>query len=577
MTDELKHECGVALLRLRQTPGYYARKYGTKHHGFRKMTLLLEKQYNRGQDGAGLAAVALAPKPGVPCFTLRRSAADTPLADLLKTVSGEINSGRDGWSENLLLGHLRYATHGRRELAFCHPFVRDSSFLDRLVLLAGNFNLTDTAGIFDFLVKAGHHPDNTSDGALVLQLLCHALDEEGRSPTARNRLADAVRRTMGVLDGAFAFCGALGNGEAFAIRDANGIRPAYYYLDDEVFAVASERPAIQAAFDCTTDAVRELPPGRLALAHRSGEVEFVDCLAERPKRSCVFERIYFSRANDAHIHQERKRLGAALVPRILEACGDDLANTFFSYIPNSAQVAFHGMLERLVSIAATRGVRLRFGQVAVKDAKFRTFISDAEVRRDFYKHVYDVTYGLVRPVDDTLVVLDDSVVRGNTMRSAILPMLDRLKPRRIVVASSAPPIRYPDCYGIDMATLHELVAFEAAIDVLRRKGRMSVLADAVARARRELREGGPQSNNLDAIYGAMDEAELTDAIAARLRPEVLNAELKVVFQSCADLRACCPCHTGDWYFTGDYPTSGGLRVVNRALVNYDECKNERAY
>ena len=578
MSDALKHECGVALLRLRQPQEYYIRKYGTPVYGFQKLALLMEKQHNRGQDGAGIAGVRLDPVPGEPCYFLEKSAAANPLPDLLEKLGPRINSGEPLYSDELYLGHLRYATFGREDLNACHPFVRESPCLNRTLLLAGNFNLTDTADIFDLLIRTGHHPASRADGYLILQLMAHYLEKAGAYAGAGDvDLAEVLRKTAAHFDGAYTLCGMTGDGTAFALRDPHGIRPGFFYFDDEIAVVASERPAIQAAFNRSTAEVQELPPGKAVLIHRDGKVEFSDCVEPGEKRSCVFERIYFSRPNDADIHHERKLLGGALAPRILRSVDEDFDNTFFSYIPNSAQVCFHGMLETLNAIAFKKGKTVRFGQIAIKDAKFRTFIANAASRRDFYMHIYDVTYGLVHPGTDTLVVLDDSIVRGNTMRNAILPMLDRLGPRKIVVASSAPPIKYPDCYGIDMATLDELVAFNAAVDILEKRGESKLLFECYARAKAQLAGGGSCTNCLKAVYDRIDDDELAAAITRRLTPEGMNAEVEVVFQSCPDLRKCCPGHTGDWYFTGDYPTPGGFRVVDQALVNHIEKKHERAY
>lgn len=578
MSDPLKHECAVALLRLRRGSDHYRRKYGTSLYGFEKLALLLEKQHNRGQDGAGIAGVRLDPEPGEPCYFLEKSVASMPLADLLERLGPRVNSGDPVFSDELYLGHLRYSTFGRHDLNACHPFVRESPCLNRTLLLAGNFNLTDTRDIFKLLVETGHHPASKADGYLILQLMAHYLERETLLKSSRDfDLVEVLRKTVRHFDGAYTLCGMTGDGTAFALRDPHGIRPGFFYFDEEVAVAASERPAIQAAFNCSTAEVQELPPGKAVLFRRDGRVEFADCLEPGPKRSCVFERIYFSRPNDADIHHERKELGRALAPRILEKVGHDFENTFFSYIPNSAQVCFHGMLETLNDIAFKAGSRVRFGQVAIKDAKFRTFIADAACRKDFYMHVYDVTYGLVRPGADDLVVVDDSIVRGNTMRNAILPILDRLGPRRIVVASSAPPIKYPDCYGIDMATLDELVAFNAAVDILRARGETELLFECYERAKAELAASGPYTNCLKPVYDRIDDDELAAAITARLKPEGMKAELEVIFQRCEALRKCCPGHTGDWYFTGDYPTPGGFRVVDQALVNHIEQNHERAY
>lgn len=595
MSDQIKHECAVTLLRLRRGVEYFQRKYGTAYYGFQKLALMLEKQHNRGQDGAGIACVGLDPEPGVPCYRLEKSNRPPCLADLLEKISSAIPPLPDEplsgdamkhlypFCGELYLGHLRYGTFGRSGLEACHPFVRENACLDRTLLLAGNFNLTDTAEIFRILQATGHHPSSRQDGALILQLIGHYLEQMRDRRRHNFSLAEVLADAMRNFDGAYTLCGLLGNGEAFAVRDPAGIRPGYYYFDDEVVAVSSERPAIQAAFDCSTAEVGELPPGQALLISRDAEVRFEQCLPRKPLRRCVFERIYFSRGNDAGIHQERKALGRALVPQLLEAVNRDWENTLFSYIPNTAQISFHGMLEALQEecwreTPAGRMPKVRFGQIAVKDAKFRTFIADAAARRDFYMHIYDVTYGLLHPGSDSLVVIDDSIVRGNTMRNAILPILDRLAPRRIVIASAAPPIRYPDCYGIDMASLRELVAFEAAVDLLNMHGKSELLERCYEEAKRQLSGPEPEMTNcVKPVYDEFTDAELTDAIARRLKPEGLRAELTLVFQTCANLAKCCPDHRGDWYFTGDYPTPGGFRVVNRALVNYMEKRDERAY
>ncbi|MBQ6102269.1 MAG: amidophosphoribosyltransferase, partial [Kiritimatiellae bacterium] len=505
MSDEIKHECAVALLRLRDGAGEGGPLAGSSDPGGTALSLLLEKQHNRGQDGAGAAVLSLDPEPGSPAWWLSKSASSTALADLLAAIGRRPRPRR----EAVFLGHLRYATYGRGDESFCHPFVHASPRLDRTLFLAGNFNLTNTHELFDEFRNAGNHPGSTADGYLICELLAAELEdcsqisnvhncpqiakpndgalgeralptqtprtprtprekETPRTPREDNEptILRALRTVLPKLDGAFTLCGMTGDGWAFAVRDAHGIRPGCFHVSPRAVAVASERPAIQAALDCPTDAVRELPPGEALLVSPAGEVRFERVLEPAEPRPCVFERIYFSRANDADIHRERKALGAALAPPLLRAVDFDLDHTFFSYIPNSAQVAFHGLLEALWTEGLAEGRPVRFGQVAVKDAKFRTFIADAAARREIGKHVYDVTYGLVRPGVDTLVVLDDSIVRGTTMRDAILPMLDRLGPKRIVVASSAPPIRYPDCYGIDMSTLGELVAFRALENLL---------------------------------------------------------------------------------------------------------------
>ena len=697
MLDELKHECAVAMVVLRRPPS------ATGDFGGTKLSLLLEKQHNRGQDGAGAAILRARPVPGEEPYWIAKSASATPLADVLGMIAkrSRIETGLTGLTglsvdtspdpknpvnlvnpvkynyERIFLGHLRYATFGKNDVAFCHPFVHESSDLSHTLLLAGNFNLTNAHELFDDYARHGSFPTSKADGYLICELIAHELGRlinhvehvdhvennapdlhvSTRSTRLNSHLADALANALKNADGAWTLCGMTADGWAFATRDPHGIRPGYCYIDERVVVVASERPAIQAAFDVPPEAVKELPPGEALVASPQGDVEFVDLnraehvervednasnlhvsihstrLNNLSARPCSFERIYFSRANDAVIHRERKALGAALLPRILEAAEAPLEDIFFSYIPNSARIAFHGLLEELFSRVFSTGLtgltRLsggmppdpknlvnpvnpvksipRFGEVIVKDAKFRTFIADAAARREFYKHVYDVTYGLVKK-NDTLVVLDDSIVRGNTMKNAILPMLDRLGPKRIVIASSAPPIRYPDCYGIDMSTLGELVAFRALVNLLDGE-RGSSSAEATkyktGNGERELREALEKSlhvstrstrlnNPLAELYARFTEEEHSAEIARLLTPPGMKAEVKVVYQTVDDLRRCLqqppnypttqlPNHLttksgiGDWYFTGDYPTPGGYKVLHKALENYLDKRNDRCY
>ncbi len=572
MSDSIKHECAVALLRLRKPSDYYVKKYGSTAYGFGKMALLLEKQHNRGQDGAGIASLRLTPRPGEPAYRIEKSAAPSdPLADLLSRCTG--NSDFDG---QVLLGHLRYATYGRQDVGACHPFVHDSSFLRRTLLMAGNFNLTNTGELFERFRRQGHYPASRADGYLILETVASCLETDSELHPEGADWAGILRQSLKGLDGAYTLCGMNGDGDAFTIRDPHAIRPGFFYFDDEVFVAASERPAIQAAFDCSTSEVMEIPAGKAVVVTRDGDVSVQDCLEPKERRSCVFERIYFSRPNDTDIHHERKMLGKSLVPKLLESVDRDFDNSFFSYIPNSAQISFHGMLEELCHIAFKAGKFVRFGQIAIKDAKFRTFIADAASRKELCMHVYDVTYGLVRPGTDTLVVLDDSIVRGSTMRTAILPILNRLNAKKIIVASSAPPIKYPDCYGIDMSVAGDLVAFQAAVSWLRKNGREDVLTIAYEHAKQALADK-QAVNCMKEIYDVVPDDELVKEIALLLAPPELRAELEVVYLDIEALHKCCPQHRGDWYFTGDYPTPGGVHIVNQALVNYMENKSERSY
>ena len=547
MSDSIKHECAVALLVLRA---------GGAVDGATKLSLLLEKQHNRGQDGAGVVTLAAHPEAGWPAYNELKSASATPLADLL----GQIARRRRLPDERIFLGHLRYATYGKGDVGFCHPFVHKAARLSRTLFLAGNFNLTNTHDLFDAYVRMGKFPESEADGYLICEWLASAMlkvEMEGEADRGRV-LVEALRRLLPKLDGAFTLCGMTGDGWSFAIRDAHGIRPGYCLVNDAVAVVASERPAIQAAFNCGTEDVKELEPGVALVVSPTGEVARVRVLPEAEARSCVFERIYFSRANDAEIHRERKALGAALARPLLAAVDYDLEQTFFSYIPNSAQVAFHGLLQALWTEGLAEGRPVRFGQIAVKDAKFRTFIADAAARREFYQHVYDVTYGLITPGADTLVVLDDSIVRGNTMKHAILPMLDRLGPKRIIVASSAPPILFPDCYGIDMSTLGELVAFRALVNLA---GEGAVTRET----------------DLRALAAKFPLADLSAEIARLVTPAGMRAKVDVVFQSVEALHKACPHTTGDWYFTGNYPTPGGERVLRRSLEHYLAHREGRSY
>ena len=591
MSDVIKHECAVALVALRKDGAYYRAKYGTSDYGGVKLSLLLEKQHNRGQDGAGAAIISVNPDAGSEPYQIFKSASATSLADILGMITKRKNaltesslashdpdlfhSAKES-SEKIFLGHLRYATFGKNEVSFCHPFLHTSNELEKTVLLAGNFNLTNAAELFEEFRRRHYFPTSRADGYLVTELVAKELKRKTSTPCA-------LSKALANADGAWTFVGATADATAFALRDPHGIRPGFYFINDEVVAVASERPAIQAAFDVPPEAVKELPPNEALVVSPRGEVEFTaldfnqrtsDTSTQRPhgyakprRRSCVFERIYFSRANDADIHHERKALGAALVPSILQAAEAEIPDIFFSYIPNSARIAFHGLLERLFDEYG----KIRFGEVAVKDAKFRTFIADAAARREFYKHVYDVTYGLVGK-DDTLVVLDDSIVRGNTMKNAILPMLDRLGPKRIVVASSAPPIRYPDCYGIDMSTLGELVAFRALVNLLGDD------ADAELRACTATADKPKRCvQALFSLYAHFTDEQHANEIARLLTPPGMKAKVTVVYQTIEAMRAACPKTTGDWYFTGDYPTPGGYKVLQTALLNYLNKNSERSY
>lgn len=633
MSDAIKHECGIALIRLRKPLSYYQERYGSPLYGLKRLYLLMEKQHNRGQDGAGIASIKLDPAPGLNYIDRERSTDK----QAIQRIFGKVDRGyaealaQDPaaagnphllkqlmpFAGEVLLGHLRYATFGRDSLENCHPRRRLNNWMTRNLVVAGNFNMTNVDELFDLLVSIGQHPKERSDTMTVLEKIGHFLDVENeRLATIHRQLGYTERQITQVIaekldvrqilvnsaldfDGGYALAGMMGHGDAFVLRDPAGIRPAYWYADDEVVVVASERPAIQTAFNVRTEQVQELTPGHALIIRKDGS--FAEQLVREPmeKRACSFERIYFSRGSDRDVYQERIALGRSVCPAILETVDHDLENTVFSFIPNTAEVACYGMLKEMedrlnalkerrilelgpspdaAKLRAILALRPRLEKVAIKDAKLRTFITADDARDDLVAHVYDITYGTVRPGIDSLVVIDDSIVRGTTLKQSILRMLDRLGPKRIVVVSSAPQIRYPDCYGIDMAKLGDLVAFRAAISLLKETKQANVIDDVYDRAQAMV--GLPlseQANVVKDIYAPFTAQQISDRIAELLTPEDIGAEVRIVYQSIEGLHAACPGHRGDWYFTGDYPTPGGNRVVNRAFINYMEGKNVRAY
>ena len=630
MSDFLTHECGIALLRLKKPLQYYIDKYGTAFYGLNKMYLLMEKQHNRGQDGAGIANIKLDVSPGKRYISRKRSIDSKPIYDIFEDIMkrfADLDADQladaaflqenFGFTGEVSLGHLRYGTYGKNDIENCHPFLRQNNWRTKNLVVAGNFNMTNVDELFNLLIEIGQHPKQKSDTVTVLEKIGHYLDVENQSrfdalkaeglnhQSISEKIADTLD-LEGILksaaegfDGGYAMCGMLGHGDAFVLRDPNGIRPAYWYEDDEIVVAASERPVIQTAFNLTADKVHEVEPGHALIIKRDGTTYMPRILDPAPRTACSFERIYFSRGNDVEIYKERKALGEKVVPKILEAIEHDLDNTVSSFIPNTAEVCYYGMIQGLDNvlniskIARIKGLgshpsdadiesimneRLRVEKVAIKDAKLRTFITQDASRDDLVAHVYDISYGSIRRGKDNLVVIDDSIVRGTTLKQSILRILDRLGPKLIVVASSAPQIRFPDCYGIDMAKMNDFIAFRAAVALLKDRGLEKILSDTYEKCKAELMKPlAEMQNPVTAIYDSFTADEVSDKISELLTPEGMVADVKIIFQTIEGLHEACPNHTGDWYFTGNYPTPGGRRVVNRAFVNYMEGNDKRAY
>ncbi|MDA0889906.1 MAG: amidophosphoribosyltransferase [Bacteroidetes bacterium] len=631
MSDSIKHECGVALLRLLKPLEFYHKKYGTSLYGLKKMYLLMEKQHNRGQDGVGLANVKLDVEVGKRYISRKRSVATNPLQDVFQQANkrfvelekNDPDKLKDSkWmKENLpftgelFLGHLRYGTFGGNTIEQCHPFLRQNNWKTRNLVLAGNFNMTNVDELFQQLVDLGQHPKEMSDTVTILEKIGHFLDEENDAIYYKNKdkfskkditkviedgldLQEILVQAAKYWDGGYVICGLLGHGDSFALRDPNAIRPAYYYKDDEVVVVASERPVIQTAFNLTADKVHEIKRGHALIIRKDGRVEEKQVREPLEKTSCSFERIYFSRGNDKDIYNERLELGKRVFPKVLEAIDNDLKNTVFSYIPNTAEVSYFGLLKSCNSylnqvktkkiqelgdhpshdeIAKIMEISPRAEKIAIKDAKLRTFIASDIGRDDLVAHVYDVTYGQVKSTDN-LVVIDDSIVRGTTLKKSIIRILDRLNPKKIVVVSSAPQIRFPDCYGIDMAKMGDFIAFQAAVALLKDTNQEKLLVATYNKCKAQ--ENLPKEemvNYVQDIYSPFTADEISTKISQLLTPEGTNAEVEIIYQSISDLHASCPDHLGDWYFTGNYPTPGGVKVVNKAFMNYMEGKNKRAY
>ena len=580
--EELKHECGVAMIRLLKPLDYYKEKYGTWAYGFDKLYLMMEKQHNRGQEGAGIASVSLTNEPGTEYMFREKAEGKDAITEIFSRVTQQM-------AGELLMGHLRYSTTGKSGLTFVHPFLRRNNWRAKNLCLCGNFNMTNIDEVFQFLTAQGQSPRIYGDSYITLELMGHRLDreverlfaeakEKGLEGTDITRyidehveVANVLKTTMQHYDGGYVMCGLTGSGEMFAVRDPWGIRPAFWYQDDEIVALASERPVLQTTFDLKTGAVHELQPGQALIIHRDGKMKLEQIMEAQKPSACSFERIYFSRGSDQDIYQERKRLGEQLTPAILKGIDGDVANTVFSYIPNTAEVAYYGMTDGF----RQQGYSVRTEKVVWKDIKMRTFIADNSERNDLAAHVYDISYGSLRPYEDNLVIIDDSIVRGTTLRESIFKILDRLHPKKIVMVSSSPQIRYPDYYGIDMARLEEFCAFRATMALLRERGMEGLIADVyhACKEEKEKIKGGEKTdarNHVRRIYEPFRVDEISAKIVEMLRPEGMQAPIELVFQSIDGLHHACPNHPGDWYFTGHYPTPGGIRLCNEAFVNYVE-------
>ena len=580
--EELKHECGVALVRLLKPQSYYEQKYGTQSYALNKLYLMMEKQHNRGQEGAGIACVDMHAPVGTEYMLREKALGKDAITEIFDRVTPD-------WTKaQLFMGHLRYSTTGKSGLQYVHPFLRRNNWRAKNLCLCGNFNMTNIDEIFAKMVEQGQSPRIYSDSYITLELMGHRLDREverlfvearqkgleGTDITSyiedNVQMANVLRTTMADYDGGYVMCGLTGSGEMFAMRDPWGIRPAFWHQDDEVIAVASERAVLQTTFDLTCDDIQELPAGRALIVHKDGGSSVETILEAKQQTRCSFERIYFSRGSDRDIYHERKQLGQQLTTPILKAIDGDTDHTVFSFIPNTAEVAFYGMMEGLRS----QGLNVRSEKVAWKDIKLRTFITEAGSRNDLASHVYDITYGSLRPYEDNLVIIDDSIVRGTTLRESIFKILDRLHPKKIVMVSSSPQIRYPDYYGIDMARLEEFCAFRATIALIEERGMWQLITDTYEACLAELRKpAAEQTNCVSAIYKPFTIEEINQKIAEMLRPAGMQAPVEFVFQTIEGLHAACPDHQGDWYFTGHYPTPGGKRLVNQAFVEYIELKN----
>ena len=633
MSDSIKHECGIALLRLKKPLQFYLDKYGSAFYGINKLHLLMEKQHNRGQDGAGVANIKFDMEPGDRYISRTRSIKKSPIQDIFDQINSRFKSIAEdnasnlkdvnylkknvGFTGELFLGHLRYGTFGRNSIESCHPFLRQNNWITRNLVVAGNFNLTNVDELFEVLVRIGQHPKEKSDTVTVMEKIGHFLDVENdelyknyKAKGLENKqiyakIADELdvekilKRASADWDGGYAMAGLFGHGDAFVLRDPSGIRPAFWFENDEIVVVASERPVIQTAFNLKVDDIQELKPGHALIIKKSGETTETEINSPKIKLACSFERIYFSRGSDKDIYLERKNLGRLVVKQVLDSIDYDLKNSVFSFIPNTAEVSFYGMIkgledhlniEKINQIKALGSnpsdeeiesillQRARIEKIAIKDAKLRTFITQDDSRDDLVAHVYDITYGSVREGQDNLIIIDDSIVRGTTLKQSVLRILDRLGPKKIVVVSSAPQIRYPDCYGIDMAKMGDFIAFEAAIALLKETNQTHIIDEVYAKCIKQI--ALPKEdvvNVVKEIYSPFTDEQISKKIAELLTPQSIKAEVDIIFQSVENLHRACPNHLGDWYFTGNYPTPGGNKVVNKAFMNWKENKNERAY
>ncbi len=633
MSDQIKHECGIAFIRLRKPLQYYVDKYGTAAYGLNKLYLLMEKQHNRGQDGAGVANIKLDVSPGDRYISRVRSNSSQPIKEVFAKINEKLEliqkenpellkdvdylKKNAGFTGEVLLGHLRYGTFGRNSIENCHPFLRQNNWMTRNLVVAGNFNLTNVDELFNLLVDLGQHPKEQSDTVTVLEKIGHFLDMENQKlykkfksqGHSKLEISELIAKNMKVhrilrnaaedWDGGYAMAGMIGHGDAFVLRDPSGIRPAFYYEDDEVVVVTSERPAIQTAFNIKIEEIKEIEPGHALIVKKDASILHKQIKEPLKKTACSFERIYFSRGSDFDIYQERKNLGKSICPEILKSINNDVKNSVFSFIPNTAETAFFGMSEglndylnkvkeekiknlvaagKMDEISEVLSMRPRIEKIAIKDAKLRTFITQDDSRNDLVTHVYDITYGSIIPKQDNLVVIDDSIVRGTTLKQSILRILDRLQPKKIVIVSSAPQIRYPDCYGIDMAKLGDFIAFQAAIALLKEQRKDSIIEEVYKKCKNQ--ESLPKEeikNFVKEIYEPFTAVEISNKISELLTPAGINAEVQIIYQTIKGLHAAIPNHKGDWYFTGNYPTPGGNRVVNKSFIYYYEGKDLRAY